>query len=52
MDKASVEETICRVIRAFEERNDVKVSAINFKRQSMCDTDGQQIKTWSIELSL
>jgi len=49
--KKAIEHGLVEMIRAFEHENCAEVSAINFKRQSICDTEGQKIRTWDIELS-
>ena len=50
-EKRECEIGIVKALREFERVNAVEVSAINFVRQAMCDTDGQKIKTWDVSIS-
>jgi len=49
--KRECEIEIVKALRGFERVNAVEVSAINFVRQAMCDTDGQKIKTLDVSIS-
>ena len=49
-DKRDCEMSILQLIRDFELKSKTKVDAINFIRQSMCDTDGQKIKRLDVVL--
>ena len=49
-DKRDCEMSIRQLIRDFELKNKTKVDGINFIRQSMCNTDGQKIKTLDVVL--